>query len=132
MFPFLTLNRKILTWCHVNYWLKSLPSKHLLALKTSSTRLQRNNFTSSKTSRRRLENFLKTSSRRLGRWKIITLKTSSRRLEEISWRSLQTSWRQTKCLLGIYVSNKSKCVSNKSIFRKSISDKSKVNPKCVT
>ena len=44
----------------------------------------------------------------------------------------KTSWRQTKCLLVISVSNKSKCVSNKSMFRKSISDKSKVNPKCVT
>ena len=41
------------------------PSKHLLVLKTSSTLLQRNNFTSSKT-----------SSRRLGRRKIATLKTS--------------------------------------------------------
>ena len=92
---------------------------------TSSTRLQRNNFTSSKTSPRRLENFLKTSSRGLGRWKIVTLKTSSRRLEDISWRRLQTSWRQTKCLLGI-------SVSDKSIFHKSISEKSKVNPKCVT
>ena len=46
----------------------------------------------------------------------------------------KTSWRQTKCLLGISVSNKSKCVylwSNKSIFNKSISDKSKANPKCI-
>ena len=44
----------------------------------------------------------------------------------------KTSWRQTKCLLVISVSNKSKCVSNKSMFRKSISDKSKANLKCVT
>ena len=49
------------------------PSKHLLVLKTSSrhvfktssTRLERNNFTSSKTSWRRLEDVLKTSWRRL-------------------------------------------------------------------
>ena len=75
---------------------------------------------------------LKTPSRRFGRRKIVTLKTSSRRLEDISWRRLQTSWRQTKCLLGISVSNKSKCVSNKSIFHKSVSDKSKANPKCFT
>ena len=47
-------------------------------MKTSSTRLQRNNFTSSKT-----------SSRRLGRRKIVTLKTSSRHLEDMSWRRLQ-------------------------------------------
>ena len=38
------------------------PSKHLLVLKTSSTRLQRNNFTSSKTS---CKDVLKTSWRRL-------------------------------------------------------------------
>ena len=92
-------------------------------LKTSSTRLQRNNFSSSKTSSRRLQdisqNILKTSSRRLGRRKIVTLKTSSRRLgdkQNIYW--------------GISVSNKSKCVSNKSTFHKSISDESKANPKC--
>ena len=43
----------------------------------------------------------------------------------------KTSCRQ-KCLLVISASNKYKCVSNKSIFHKSISDKSKANPKCVT
>ena len=41
----------------------------------------------------------------------------------------KTSWRQTKCLLRISASNKSKCVSNKSIFHKSRSDESKANPK---
>ena len=44
----------------------------------------------------------------------------------------KTSRRQTKFLLVISVSNKSKCVSNKSMFHKSISDRSKANPKCVT
>ena len=44
----------------------------------------------------------------------------------------KTSWRQTKCLLVTSVSNKSKCVFNKSMFYKSISDKSKANPKYVT
>ena len=44
---------------------------------------------------------------------------------------LKTLWRQAKYLLGISVSNKSKCVSNKSIFHKSISDNSKANPKCI-
>ena len=43
----------------------------------------------------------------------------------------KTSRRQTKFLLVISVSNKSKCVSNKSIFHKSISDNSKANPKCI-
>ena len=36
-----------------------------------------------------------------------------------------------KCLLGISASNKSKFVSNKSIFHKSVSGESKVNPKCI-
>ena len=48
------------------------------------------------------------------------LKTS---LEDI----LKTSWRQAKCLLGISVYNKSKRVSNKSVFHKSRSDESKAN-----
>ena len=59
----------------------------------SSRRLQRNNFSSSKTSSRRLarvfENVFKTSSRHFGRSKIVTLKTSSRHV-------LKTN----KCLLG--------------------------------
>ena len=42
---------------------------------------------------------------------------------------LKTLWRQTN--LGISVSNKSKCISNKSIFHKSISDNSKTNRKCI-
>ena len=103
------------------------PSKHLLVFKTSSrhvlknssTRLQGNNFSSFKTSSRRLkisrktswrrlkhvftvtifrlsrrlkdilQDVLKASSRGLGRQKIVALKTSSRRLENISWRSLK-------------------------------------------
>ena len=83
---------EILTKSICNYF---IPSKHLLVFKTSSTCLQRNNFSSSKKSWRRLENVLitsrktswkrledvlKTSWRRLGRRKIVTLKTSSRRL----------------------------------------------------
>ena len=51
------------------------PSKHLLVLKTSSTRLQRNNFTSSKTFWRRLEDVLKTFSRPLARRLEDVLKT---------------------------------------------------------
>ena len=64
-----------------------------------------------------------------------------RRLEDVfkmPWKTktcyaedvFKTSWRQTKCLLGISVSNKSKSVSDKSISHKSISDESKANPKC--
>ena len=44
---------------------------------------------------------------------------------------LKTLWKKTKYLLGISVPNKCKCVSNKSIFQKSISDSSKANPKCI-
>ena len=44
---------------------------------------------------------------------------------------LKILWRQTKYLLGVPVyfsrDNKSKCVSNKSGFHKSISDNSKAN-----
>ena len=99
---------------------------------------------------RRLEDIFKTSSRRLGRRKIVTLKTSWRRLEDVLKTCLEdvlktcledvlkkcledvfrTSWRQTKCLSGISVSNKTNCVSSKSIFHKSISGRSKVNSKC--
>ena len=61
-------------------------SRHVL--KTSSTRLQRKNFSSSKTSSRhlakRLEHVFKTSSRCLGRRKIVALKMSSGRLEYMS------------------------------------------------
>ena len=41
----------------------------------------------------------------------------------------KASWKQTKRLLGISVSSKSKSVSNKSLFHRSISDESKANPK---
>ena len=63
-------------------------------LKTSSARLQCNNFSFSKIC---LEDVLKKC------------------LEDV----FNTSWRQTKCLLEISVSNKSKSVSNKSICHKS-------------
>ena len=103
-------------------------------LKTSSARLQRNNFRSCKTSWRGLEDVFKTSpktsSRRLGRRKNVTMKASSRRLEDVLKTCLEgvlktyledvfkTSQRQTKVLLVISVSNKSRCVSNKSLFHK--------------
>ena len=62
----------------------SRPSKHLLVFKTSSryvfktssTRLQRNNLSSSKTSSRRLDDVLKTSCKQVS-------KTSSRRLQDV-------------------------------------------------
>ena len=45
---------------------------------------------------------------------------------------LKTSWRQIIYLLGISVFNKSKCVSNKSIFYKPLFDNYETNPKCVS
>ena len=60
---------------------------------------------------------------------------SWRCLEDMSWRRhedvLKALWRQTKYLLGISISNKSKCISNISIFHKSIYDNSKANQKCI-
>ena len=114
---------------------------HLQVLKASSTRLQRNNFTSSNTSWRRLEDLLKTSCKdvledeKLLRWRRLqdVLKTCPEDVLKTYLKDVfKTSWRQRKCLPGISVCSKSKCVSNKSIFHKSISDKSKANPKCVT
>ena len=71
---------------------------------------------------RRLENVLKTSWRHLSKM----FRRHLARREDVLKACLEdvfkTSWRQTKCLLRISVSNKCKCVSNKSIFHKSISD----------
>ena len=75
---------------------------------------------------RRLRNNLKTCLEDvLKTWLEDVLKTY---LEDV----FKTSPRQARCLLVISVSNKSKCVSNKSMFHKSISEKSNANPKCLT
>ena len=70
-------------------------SKHVF--NTSSTRLQRSNFSSSKTS---CKYVLKTSWRRLGRRKIVMLKTSWRRLEDMSWRCLEDVLETNKMFIG--------------------------------
>ena len=123
------------------------PSKHLLVLKTSSTRLQRKNFTSSKTSWKRVEDVLQRrfedvlEDEKFLRWRRVedVLKTCLKDvlktcLEDV-WNTcledlLRILWRQTKYLLEISVylprDNKSKCV-----FHKSISDISNANPKCI-
>ena len=89
---------------------------------------------------RHLEYVFKAYSRHLGRRKIFTLETSSRSLEDMTWRHdlktswrhvLKTLWRQTKYLLEISVSRKSKFVPNKSVFHKSMSDNSKENLNCI-
>ena len=71
-------------------------SRHVF--KTSSRRLQRNNFSSSKTSSRRL-------ARCLGRRKIIMLKTSSRHVLKKSWRPTNICWdiqRLLSCNKGMH------------------------------
>ena len=89
------------------------------------------------------------SSRRLQHVFSVTILRLPRRLEDVLQRCLEdvlktcledvlktcledilkTLWRQAKYLLGISISNKSKRVSNKSIFNKSTFDNSKANPK---
>ena len=68
---------------------------------------------------------------------------SWRCLEDMSWicledvlktcfeNVLKRLWRQAIYFLGVSVPIKSKCVSNKSVFHKSISDNSKANLKCI-
>ena len=46
-------------------------------------------------------------------------------------RRLKDALETNKFLLGISVSNKSKCVSNKSVFHKSTTDESKASPKWI-
>ena len=98
----------------------------MLVLKTSSKRLQRKSCYAEdvlKTSWRHvlktcLEDVLKTCLEDVLKACLEdVLKTC---LEDMSWRR-QTSWRQTKCLLGISLSSKSKSVSDKSISHISIS-----------
>lgn len=84
-----------------------------------------------------LEDVFDTSSRRLERKEIVTLKTSSRRLEDmcvfkIFSRRFQDVLETKKMFTGresISLSDERKSVSEKSIFNKSIPDKSKANPK---
>ena len=108
---------------------------------------------------RRLQHVLKTSWKRFEdisqnvfktSWKkkIVTLKTSWRRFEDMSWSCLEDmswrrlediSWRRLEDiswgrLQDVLETNKSKYVylwSSKCTFNKSISDKSKANPKCI-
>ena len=72
---------------------------------------------------------------------VLVLKTSSRRLEDISWKRLEElswrrledmSWRPYREKQNTYWGcNKSKYISDKSIFLKSVSGNSKANPKCI-
>ena len=106
------------------------PSKDLLVLKMSSKCLQHNNFSSSKTS---CKYVLKTSWRRLGKQKLLpwrrlvdVLKTCLEDVLKTCRRdAFKKSWRQTKSLLWLSLSGKSKSVSDKSISDISISDRSR-------
>ena len=117
-----------------------LSSKHLLVLKTFWRRLEDMSWRSlqhvfsittfedvfRKTKNSYAEGVFKTY------WKTCLENVLKTCLEDVLKAYLEevfkTSWRQTKCLLGISVSNKSKC---ESIFNKSISDESKANPNCI-
>ena len=136
------------------------PSKHLLVLNTSRRRLQHVFSVTILCLPRRLEDVLKTSCKTSWKTKNCyaedVLKTCPEDvlktcledvlktciedvlktcLEDVLKTCLEdvlkTLWRQAKYLLGISVSNKSKCVSDKSIFHKFISNNSKANPKCI-
>ena len=104
------------------------------ALKTSSTHLQRNNFTSSEDEKllhwRRLQDALNICLEDLLKTYLEDVRKTCVEdvLKTCLGDVLKTLWRQTKNLLGTAVSNKSKCISNKSIFYKSIFDNSKANP----
>ena len=92
------VSESIISCASRELFIKCLPSKHFLVLKTSSTRLQRNNFSSS----RRLQDVLEDE--KLLRWRSFqdvfktcledVLKTC---LEDV----LKMLWRQTKYLLRI-------------------------------
>ena len=106
----------------------------------SSIRLQRNNFSSSKTSWRRLEEIsqdvLKTS------WKTINchaedvLKTSWRYVLKMSWRhalkmsAKRLGEKQNVFWSYLYLTNLNAYLTN-PVFHKPISDESKLNPKCI-
>ena len=88
------------------------PSKHFLLLQTSSTSLQWNSFTSSIRLENIFEDVLKTCLEDV-------LETCLEDILKICLENvLNTLWRQTKYLLGLSVSNKLKCISNKYIFPK--------------
>ena len=78
-----------------------------------------------------MEDVFKTTSRRLRRQKVV-FKTC---LEDVLKTCLKDVFkaycREAKVLLRISLSRKSKCVSNKSMFPKSISDETNANPKCI-
>ena len=123
-------------WCNwlysliiiISEWIYTLPSKHLLLLKTSSKRQQPNSFSSSKMFWRRLEVVLKTSCKYVLKtsWKTKNcyaedvLKTC---LEDVSKICLEDVLETNKMFTGNIFSNKSKSVSDKSISHISISDK---------
>ena len=110
---------------------KTQPSKHLLVFKTSWRSLQQIFSITVLRLVRRLQEVFKTSHQTSWRRKIFCaefLKTCLVVALKIYLKDVsKTSQRQTNCLLVISVPNKSKRVSNKSMFHKSISGKSRAN-----
>ena len=110
-----------------------LQHNNFLSSKTSSTRLQRNNFSSSKTSSRRLvrclQDVLKTSWKRKNCYAKDVLKTSWRHVLKTSWRRLvdkqNVYW---NICIKPWPTNKSKSVFNNSFSHKSLFHQSKANP----
>ena len=118
---------------------KTQPSKHLLVFKTSWRSLQQIFSITVLRLVRRLQEVFKTSHKTSWRRKIFCAEFLKTCLEDVLKTCLvvalkiylkdvsKTSQRQTNCLLVISVPNKSKRVSNKSMFHKSISGKSRAN-----
>ena len=106
-------------------------SKHLLVFKTYWRRLQQVFIVTVFHLPRRLQDVFNTSWRRFEDILQDVFKTSWKTKNCYAEDVFKTSWRKTKCLLGISVYNKSKCVYNKSIFKRSISGESKANPKSI-
>ena len=126
---------------------KTQPSKHLLVFKTSWRCLQDMSWRSLQQIFsitvlrlvRRLQEVFKTSHKTSWRRKIFWTEFLKTGLEDVLKTCLvvalkiylkdvsKTSQRKTNCLLVISVPNKSKRVSNKSMFHKSISGKSRAN-----
>ena len=97
-------------------------------LKTSSTSIHCNKFSFSKTYSRHLTRNLQDvlEGKKLFCW---------RHPEDVFKTCLEDVFKmfckEVKGLLWISISNKSKCVSSKSVFPKSISDETKAKPKCI-
>ena len=103
----------------------------------SCRRLQGNNFSSPKTSFKwSYKEVLKTPWKKKNSYAEDALKTSWRHVLKTFWRhvlkiSSRSHVEKQKVYWGYLYLKKCKCVSNKSVFPKSISDETKANRKCI-